>query len=152
MSGNRYPEAIWFDISFVVAITVSVVLSLIHFGVIKILTPALFMLLGSAFLYCKRYKEVSYVERGLFWFSDNVPTMRLESNHILIGLFMIAVGFASAILPSNRGPDDEVLWHKLRGSPLFWLSVMMVLFLNIGIGLYNHQKRKTPGANSSMKE
>jgi hypothetical protein len=151
MEKKRYSEAIWFDISFVLFIFALFLWSFKESRANSQIASIFLVLVGSAFLYCKRYKEVSYVERGLFWVSDNVPIGRFRSNHIFIGLFMIAMGFAFALLPaSNRDMErEELLWRHLRGSLAFWISMIVVLLLNLMVGLYNYyRKHKTLGRNS----
>ncbi len=95
MEKKRSSMWVLIDVCFVTAISVPIVWSIIDYHLVPILAPIFYILLGSAFLFCKTYKEVSIVERILFWVSDSVYVPpKLESLHLFIGFLLIAVGIA----------------------------------------------------------
>jgi hypothetical protein len=151
MGKRKYPEAVWFDVTFTVVVFALLIWSLVDFRVVSLFTPLFCVLVGSAFFYCKSYREVSYVAKVLFWISDNVPVqiVKINSIHILIGFLMIGIGIASAVLPSNRDMQrDEMLWRQLRGNASFWFTLVLIVLLNLMCGLYNYYKKKDPGGSS----
>jgi hypothetical protein len=154
MRRKKSSGTIWFDIPFTVVIFILLILSSVEFRAISLFTPLFFVLVGSAFLYCKSYREVSYVAKVLFWISDNVPItiVKFKSIHIFIGFFMIGIGIASALFPSNRDVQrDQLLWRELRGSLSFWLSVILILLFNLMVGFYNYSKKRRFTGKSNGK-
>ena len=136
-------SSIWIliDVLFAIAISILIVWPIIDYHLLRVLAPIFFLLLGSAFLFCKTYRDVSLVERVLFWVSENVYIPpKLESRHLLIGLFLIIAGIAYAFFLSHRG-IDESLGHRPGGNLFFWGSLILILIGNLLIGLYNHYRK-----------
>jgi hypothetical protein len=102
--------------------------------------------LGLAFIYSKELKDISIIERTLYWISQNVTVPRTRYNHILDGLFFLMVGMLSFLLPPGREENEasRLLWTSLKKDPSFWMSMLFILIFNLLIGVYR-SKRKGKG-------
>ena len=130
-----------FDALFGILFLTATIWASIDYTLVTILNPVVMILFGCTFIYSKMFKDESYIATGFYWVSQNVITLGKYS-HIIIGLFIMLLGFLSAVMPGNeRIAEDEALWRMLVNSPSFWIAIVAVLVLNGLVGAYNYRLR-----------
>lgn len=133
----------WFDISLILTFLLFLIIPKISFEMKYILTPFFFSFLGILFSLSNKFKAFSYIERGLYWVSQNVMIPRTKYNHLLIGMFMFIIATGSALFTDVTDiEDNKLLWDELSKDPFFWISIFVILGFNLLIGFYRFKKLK----------
>lgn len=118
--------------------------TLIDYRIVTVYVRGIFVFLSFAFIYSKRLKDFSLIERALYWVSQNVTVPRTKYNHIFGGLFLLLVALLSFVFPPRleKIGNTKLLWDSLIRDPSFWMMIIIVLILNFGIGFYMSRKGK----------
>ena len=133
----------FFDFFSVLLFLILIIWSSIDNSTIPIFTFVFAIYFGFAILYSNKFKDISYIEKMLYWISQNVIRPRTNYNYILFGLFMIMMGIGSLfILVNGNLENDELLWDSLRKDVIFWISITLILIFNFLIGLYTYTYKK----------
>ena len=142
---NVMKETYFFlEIFFICLFLTIFIWTLIDYRIITVYVRGIFVFLGFAFIYSKRLKDFSLIERALYWVSQNVTVPRTKYNHIFGGLFLLLVALLSFVFPPrlDKIGNTKLLWDSLIRDPSFWMVIIIVLILNFGIGFYMSRKRK----------
>ena len=131
------------DIFFICLFLTIFIWTLIDYRIITVYERGIFVFLGFAFIYSKRLKDFSFIERALYWVSQNVTVPRTKYNHIFGGLFLLLVALLSFVFPprAEKIEDTKLLSDSLIRDPSFWMVIIIVLILNFGIGFYRSKKK-----------
>ena len=135
---------LFLDIFFICLFLTIFIWTLINYRIVTVYVRGVFVFLGFAFIYSRRLKDSSLIERALYWVSQNVTVPRTKYNHIFGGLFLLLVALLSFVFPPRpeKIENNKLLWDSLIRDPSFWMAIMIVLILNFGIGLYMSRKGK----------
>ncbi|MFW9882719.1 MAG: hypothetical protein ACFFG0_57380 [Candidatus Thorarchaeota archaeon] len=133
------------DIFFIISFLILLSWSLIDFNMTRMYVYITFTFLGIAFIFSKKLKDVSLIEKALYWMSQYVAWPRTSINHIICGVFMLFIGFISLFVPFDINQSENIaLWESLKNDPRFWILMMIVLLINVlyGIDQYNRSNKK----------
>lgn len=140
----------FFDILFVFFIIWLLVYSSISYANAKITTPIVSFLIGFAFVFSKRLKDLSLIERAFYWFCQNMILPRTSYNYLVVGLIMLLCGMGSLSSLSKTDIEaNKMLYESMKISPSFWIMIFFVIIFNglIGILIYRHIKFSKKGLN-----
>jgi len=148
---NGFPYFLW-DVLYVVLFLALFIRAFTDYWAARLYTPIFCIALGFAFLYSRKLSDLSKVEKGLYWFSQNVMWPRTGYNHIFGGFFLLLIGLLSLLVPdTHKIEDNEVLWNSLRKDPIFWISILVIVILNILIVVYRKTGARPKGSGRNMK-
>ncbi len=128
------------DIFYFLFFLVFLIRAFTNYNAARLYTPIFCIALGLAFLCSTKLKDSSKLEKGLYWFTQNVMWPRTKDNHIFAGLFLLLIGLLSLLVPDTRAMGDGgILWNALRKDPTFWISLVSIIILNLLIVLYRRR-------------
>jgi len=134
------------DIFFVGLYIASFVWTLIDYRMVSFWVPSVFAFMGFALIYSKILKGFSFVEKGLYWISQNVTVPRTKYNHTFWGLFFLFLATMSLFFPPKQGHqikgEELLVWDRCMKDPSVWMWMTFILILNFVIGFYAYMKQK----------
>ena len=149
MGGNSEMKTIngksyrFLDMFFICLFLAIFIWTLIDYRMVTVYIRGIFTFLGFAFIYSKTLKDVSLIEKSLYWVSQNVTVPRTKYNHMFGGAFLLLIALLSFVSPTRLEKIEEthLMGRSLIRDPSFWMVIMIVLILNFGIGFYMSRKR-----------
>jgi hypothetical protein len=126
------------DIFFICLFLTFFIWTLVDYRMVSVYVRGIFVFLGFAFIYSKGLKDFSFIEKALYWVSQNVTVPRTKYNHIFGGLFLLLLAILSFLFPPGHGSNEnaKLLWGSLIRDPSFWMSVIILLVFNLLVGFY----------------
>ncbi len=123
-----------------------VLMASINVDFIPVIVPIFFTLLGFGFLFSKKLHDYLHLEKAFYWISQNVMVPRTSINHLLSGFLMILIGILPLLFESDRRKiaDYKMFLETLIQDSLFWVSILLIMVINLLIGLYMHRKFRGP--------
>lgn len=113
---------------------------LIHDPVLDLIFPAF---VGIPMLFSKKLKQVSYIAKGLWWICYYILKPQTPYNHIIWGSFLMFFTIMQLFFPSAPPTEREMkTYTDLHQSYDFWISIFIVILINVLIGIYTVKKEK----------
>ncbi|RJP79797.1 MAG: hypothetical protein C4522_09320 [Desulfobacteraceae bacterium] len=101
-----------------------------------------FITIGIFSIYSNQLKEKLYFSKIINWVMMNIFKPKTKYNHIIWGTFFILIGLLMLTLEPLSPPEKD-FFDKIKKTPEFWISTLLVLLFNFIVGLYTSKKRKT---------
>ncbi len=111
-------------------------------AIIPIAASILMIFLGLLWMISHKCQEVSIVEKFLYRMSGRILKLKTGYHHIVAGGLCLLMGIVFIASMGQIRPEDYVLWKKLKDSPYFWITVLVMIILNAWIGIISSKKSK----------
>lgn len=131
------------DIFFICLFLTILIWALVDYGMVPLYVRGICIFLGFAFIYSRALKDFSFIEKALYWVSQNVTVPRTTYNHIIGGLFFLLFAILSFLFPPKDVAKGNfaLLWSSLIRDPSFWMSLVIALIFNLGVGFYMSKEK-----------
>ncbi len=111
-------------------------------AILPIAASIVMVFLGSLWMISHKYQKVPIVEKILYRMSDRILKLKTEHHHIIAGGLCLLIGIVFIASMGQIRPEEYVLWKKLKDSPYFWISMLVIIILNAWIGIISSKKSK----------
>ena len=93
-------------------------------------------------IFSNKLKSVSYIAKGLYWFSFYVMKPQTKYNHIIWGIFLSSFSILAAQSPNKPTNSQIEQFSELDQSIEFWVAIALVVIFNIAVGIYTAKRNK----------